>query len=156
MSRAFKIIYFFPYTDRNGKMQIRESSYFGIFPAVKYARNLKHFSRNFFLKCNYFTFLSLFSLRFVFQLSLLLFSSMSSWQLHFFAHQGFWKYCNNPAAELVELTRNWFRYSKTIDSAQRFVVAVYSCYRRWYASKKDWQNLEKYATALVFAIIALP
>ena len=112
MSRAFKIIYFFPYTDRNGKMQIRESSYFGIFPAVKYARNLKHFSRNFFLKCNYFTFLSLFSLRFVFQLSLLLFSSMSSWQLHFFAHQGFWKYCNNPAAELVELTRNWFRYSK--------------------------------------------
>ena len=61
VSRTTKLVYLFPYTHRNGEMQIRESSYFGIFHAVTYARNLKQFSRNFFLKCNYFTFLSLFS-----------------------------------------------------------------------------------------------
>ena len=52
--------YIFPYIDRNGKMQIWESSHFSIFQAVTYAGN---FSRNSFEEIfyYYFAFLSLFS-----------------------------------------------------------------------------------------------
>ena len=74
----------------------------------------------------------------------MLFSSMSSWQLHyFFSYQRFWKYCNNPAAELVQLMRNWFRYPKTINLAQRFVASL-QLLQTLIRIKKDWQNLEKY------------